>query len=292
MIKKLVFLVTVCIVARFCLAETATESNIRIKNVNDREMQQIICNPTLKNGDSETALKKMQQCLRQKRQEKLLNRQSKRSVDNQMNIDKLIQTLKTLTEAAKNTTNNTKLNVIIAYAEINNAVTTLRCDENKKLKIINARLTGQKYQDQCETESNMDKATREMVADLNESCDENVNTMINTIKMCDGRNQCQINVDQNFTGICDCTQNKYLDITFSCVDRVKSRSKRALHYRNKPLEIEQERRFRQMLAAAQGLDYIIGGAYPFYGGAYPLYGGLYPLYGGAYPFYGPGPLYG
>ena len=37
MIKKLVFLMTVCVVARFCFAETTTQSTIRIKNVNDRE---------------------------------------------------------------------------------------------------------------------------------------------------------------------------------------------------------------------------------------------------------------
>jgi len=288
MIKKLVFLMTVCVVARFCFAETTTQSTIRIKNVNDREMQQTICNPLIKEGDVKTALTKMQKCLRQKRQDKLLNRQT-RSLDNQMSIEKIIQTLKTLTEAAKNVTSNTKLNVIVGFAEIDNDVTTLRCDESKKLKIINARLTGLNYQDQCETDSQMDKATREMVADLNESCDEKVNTMINTVKMCDGKNQCQINVDANFTGICDCTQNKYVDITFTCVDTIKTRSKRALHYRNKPLEIEQEKRFRQLLARAEGLDLLVGGgAYPLYGGAYPLYplyGGAYPFYGGAYPFY-------
>lgn len=278
---------TICVVGRFCLAETSTQSTIRIKSVNDREMQQTICNPIIKDGDVNTALTKMQKCLRQKRQEKLLNRQT-RSLDNQMSIEKIIQTLKTLTEAAKNATSNTKLNVIVGFAEIDNDFTTLRCNDNKMLKIISARLTGQNYQDQCERETQMDKATSEMVADLNESCDEKVNTMINTVKLCDGKNQCQINVDTNYTGICDCTQNKYVDITFTCVDSVRSRSKRALHYRNKPLEIEQERQFRQLLARAEGLDLLVGaGAYPLYGGAYPLYGGAYPIYDN-YPL----PLYG
>jgi hypothetical protein len=282
MIKKLVFLMTVCVVARFCLAETTTKSTIRIKNVNDREMQQTVCNPLIKEGDVKTALTKMQKCLRQKRQEKLLNRQT-RSLENQISIEKIIQTLKTLTEAAKNATSNTKLNVIVGFAEINNDITTLRCDESKSLKIIDARLTSQNYQDQCETDAQMDKETREMFADLNESCDEKVNTMINTVKMCDGKNQCQINVDANYTGICDCTQNKYVDITFTCVDTVKTRSKRALHYRNRLFEINQERAFRQALAQAYGLDYMAAlTAYPFFG----AYGAAYPFYGGAYPMYG------
>ncbi len=37
MIKNLVFLMTICVVGRFCLAETSTQSTIRIKSVNDRE---------------------------------------------------------------------------------------------------------------------------------------------------------------------------------------------------------------------------------------------------------------
>lgn len=292
MIKKILFLMAVCLVA--------ADKTRMTKNLNDNEIQQAICNPTVTKGDTDTVVQKLKQCLTQKRQAKLTKRAAGTQdlvdmVKSNFNMEKMIQGLRALSEAVQQKVtiteskvtiqqNNTKpsLNLMMTQMIKMNTLTKLKCDENRKLKIINARLTTDNYKTLCEsTLKHTDEKTQDMLADLNDLCDENVKTLGKTVRKCDNQNECQINIDTDYSGICDCTQQKYLEVTFTCVDsQTKSRSKRALHYRNEPNEIERERRFRRRIAQAEGLEFLLNQQYNGYG----LYGGgsVYGPVGAAY----------
>jgi hypothetical protein len=319
MIKSLIFLMSLCL---FALASEDMKFN-----VNDKEIKQTFCTPDVKQDDSDMVIVKLHKCLRQKRQEKLTNK-VKRSVTitdktNQLpemlemiktkfNLEKLIDTFKSVALEKKQEIEKTqrmmdnKLNIVLGIAEINdddNKTTTtttpttekietvakiqsLKCGNNQKIKVLSARLTSQNFDNStCFTNVHNEK-----LEDLNEPCNENTQTMIKMIQICENKNECEVDIDMDMNGVCDCTQNKYLDVSYTCVeDKSNKREKRALHYRNRKIEIERERLLRQQVARAQGLDYILNNlnynliyGYPYGGYGYGAYGayGLYGGYGG------------
>jgi hypothetical protein len=75
---------------------------------------------------------------------------------------------------------------------------------------------------------------------------------------CDGKNECEIDLSLHYPKICDCTQQKYIDVTYTCVDEpTKTRSKRALNYRHSDYEMKKEKAYRQRMARAEGLDQFL-----------------------------------
>jgi len=63
-------------------------------------------------------------------------------------------------------------------------------------------------------------------------CTDRIMTTILASRMCNGKNVCTFSVDKDFASLCECTPQKYLDLTYTCVkasdviEDVKSVSKR------------------------------------------------------------------
>lgn len=63
-------------------------------------------------------------------------------------------------------------------------------------------------------------------------CTDRIMTTILASRMCNGKNVCTFSVDNDFASLCECTPQKYLDLTYTCVkasdviEDIKSVSKR------------------------------------------------------------------
>ena len=95
---------------------------------------------------------------------------------------------------------------------------------------------------------------------------------------CNGKNECELDLSIDFAKVCDCTQKKYIDVTYTCVEQpAPTRSKRALNYRNSDYEMAKESAYRQRMARAEGLDQFLSA----YGDVYYAYDNVGPDY---YPY--------
>lgn len=50
-------------------------------------------------------------------------------------------------------------------------------------------------------------------------CTERINTTILATRMCNDKNQCTFSIDREFANLCECSPQKYLNLTYKCVLR-------------------------------------------------------------------------
>jgi len=102
----------------------------------------------------------------------------------------------------------------------------IRCDDkNLIINVIKAEV------------SNNDKSICKSDLDLTNSveCTDKIFSTILATKACNGKNQCDISIDDTFGFVCECSLQKYLDITYKCVEKLDTeieavRVKRRLAY--------------------------------------------------------------
>jgi len=107
----------------------------------------------------------------------------------------------------------------------------LKCDnESHVINVVKASMSNKNSM--CGATENLNS----------KECDEKILPFILANKLCTGKNKCDLSIKKNFGKICECSTQKYLEITFSCVDKThdvsdkqSGRSKRyiRLNYRLK-----------------------------------------------------------
>jgi len=83
-------------------------------------------------------------------------------------------------------------------------------DKNLMINVIKAEI------------SNKDKSMCNTDLDLTNSvnCTEKIFSTILATKACNGKNKCDISIDDTFGIVCECSLQKYLDITYKCVEKL------------------------------------------------------------------------
>lgn len=128
----------------------------------------------------------------------------------------------------------------------------LTCDKpNHVLRIKMALLTSQNNQKMCKKSVGWSLNLQHM----NESCYETIKTTKKLAEMCDGQKECEVSIATSFNTICDCTENKHMEVEYTCEldteekkqETASNRSKRSLYYRNDPRSIDRDRRYRDRI---------------------------------------------
>lgn len=255
---------------------------------NDQENHTALCYMAPKTIDAIWALFKLKRCLKQK---KTMSKRVKRSIDEKStsfllktDMEKLMEHIKWMADETKKQHKETSIETTTVWKAEETSTykaeestpwkstiatekmeTKLSCPAGKKVKIIKATLTNKDFETKFPDCWNTKMDHSDWFTEMQEPCTESHRTTKMTSQWCNKKSECMINWENMFSGVCDCTIKKYLDVTWMCTgymseiveEEKKTRSKRSLHYRNDKNQMKLERKFRNRIARLEGIDKVI-----------------------------------
>lgn len=250
------------------------DMSVLINSLQQEESLNTIVCPVSTNVEN-VKLNRLEKCITQKRsqQNESAKKRNARSVDknsieelfkSSFNLDEILIQYSKLKKLAN------ELPVMVENA-VKNLTETNTLFDNKKTNVISCKgdkvlqitkgvlINNNKYNLKCGISEN------ERLPILNETCYETIKTTELTGKLCDGKNTCEVDIESYLTGICDCTQDKYLDVTYTCEDKKSARSKRSLLYQNDNESVVRNARIREQLTRQFGILGLGGLVNPNFG---------------------------
>lgn len=173
--------------------------------------------------------------------------------------------------------------------------TKLQCPTGKQLKIKTATLSN------VEEKCHVAQPTDEKTADEQDECNDTTRASELVKFKCDGQKSCILSVDHDFTRVCPCATQKYLDVDYTCEEVVEDEKDDETDEATTTAAAQAKSRSkRQIFNDYYGFgsiydDYYYGyggpGFYDYYGGyglglGYDYYGGYGLGVGLGYDYYG------